>query len=98
MVGLMVMMAKQVVKNLLPTIVAQVGSQCSDQGNGRNQNGDAVNDNIRGDGGAIAYTRWIEKIDLAQDMSGCRDNQKVKYTAGLVVEKAPTWWNSQIHT
>ncbi|GKA70883.1 hypothetical protein Tco_0777022, partial [Tanacetum coccineum] len=32
--------------------------------------------------GAIVYTRWIEKIELVQDMSGCRDNQKVKYTAG----------------
>ncbi|GJT40764.1 hypothetical protein Tco_0940629, partial [Tanacetum coccineum] len=27
----------------------QVGDQGRDQGNGRNQNGDAVNDNIRGD-------------------------------------------------
>ncbi|GJR42057.1 hypothetical protein Tco_0766662 [Tanacetum coccineum] len=73
------------------------------QGNGRNQNGDAVNDNIRGDvskgctykeflacnpkkydgkGGAIVYTRWIEKMESVQDMSGCRDNQKVKYIAG----------------
>ncbi|GJW55651.1 hypothetical protein Tco_0099736 [Tanacetum coccineum] len=40
MVGLMV-------KNLLPTIVAQVGDQGRGQANGRNQNGDAVNDNIR---------------------------------------------------
>ncbi|GJU20649.1 putative reverse transcriptase domain-containing protein [Tanacetum coccineum] len=31
-------------------------------------------------------------------MSGCRDNQKVKYTAGSFVGKALTWWNSQIHT
>ncbi|GJV03664.1 putative reverse transcriptase domain-containing protein, partial [Tanacetum coccineum] len=29
--------------------VAQVGDQGRDQGNGRNQNGDAINDNIRGD-------------------------------------------------
>ncbi|GKE03891.1 hypothetical protein Tco_1395909 [Tanacetum coccineum] len=36
-------------QNSLPTIVAQVGSQGSDQGNSRNQNGDAVNDNIWGD-------------------------------------------------
>ncbi|GKC48184.1 hypothetical protein Tco_1065906 [Tanacetum coccineum] len=36
-------------QNLLPTILAHVGSQGSDQGNGRNQNGDAVNDNIQGD-------------------------------------------------
>nr|GEV01836.1 reverse transcriptase domain-containing protein [Tanacetum cinerariifolium] len=31
-------------------------------------------------------------------MSRCRDNQKVKYTAGLFVSKAPTWWISQIYT
>nr|GEW65664.1 reverse transcriptase domain-containing protein [Tanacetum cinerariifolium] len=35
-----------------------------------------------GKGGAIVYTRWIEKMESVQDMSGCRDNQKVKYTAG----------------
>ncbi|GKA52494.1 hypothetical protein Tco_0745809 [Tanacetum coccineum] len=98
---------------------AQVGDQGRGQGNGRNQNGDAVNDNIRGDiskgctykeflacnpkeydgkGGAIAYTRWIKKIESVQDMSGCRDSQKVKYTAGSFVSKALKWWNSQIHT
>ncbi|GKA43627.1 reverse transcriptase domain-containing protein [Tanacetum coccineum] len=75
---------------------AQVGDQGRGQGNGRNQNGDAVNDNIWGDvsrgctykeflacnpldredgkGGAIVYTRWIEKIESVQDMSGCRDS------------------------
>nr|GFB62146.1 hypothetical protein [Tanacetum cinerariifolium] len=36
-------------QNLLPTIIAQVGDQGRGQGNGRNQNGDAVNDNIQGD-------------------------------------------------
>ncbi|GJU62857.1 putative reverse transcriptase domain-containing protein [Tanacetum coccineum] len=51
-----------------------------------------------GKGGAIVYTRWIEKMELVQDMSGCRDSQKVKYTAGSFVGKALTWWNSQIHT
>ncbi|GKF10579.1 hypothetical protein Tco_0048505, partial [Tanacetum coccineum] len=114
-------------QNLLPTILAQVGNQGINQGNGRNQNGDAVNDNIQGDvrnvivnndrrgctykeflacnpkeydgkGGAIVYTRWIEKMESVQDMSGCGDNQKVKYTAGSFVGKALTWWNSQIHT
>nr|GFA19466.1 hypothetical protein [Tanacetum cinerariifolium] len=29
-------------------------------------------------------------------MSGCSIDQKVKYTAGLFVGKALTWWNSQI--
>ncbi|GKC96694.1 putative reverse transcriptase domain-containing protein [Tanacetum coccineum] len=41
-----------------------------------------------GKGGAIVYTRWIEKMN----------NQKVKHTAGSFVGKALTWWNSQIHT
>ncbi|GJX69605.1 putative reverse transcriptase domain-containing protein [Tanacetum coccineum] len=106
-------------QNLLPTIVAQVGDQGRGQGNGRNQNSDSVDDNIRGDasrgctykefldcnpkeydgkGGAIVYTRWIEKMGSVQDMSGCMDSQKVKYTAGSFVGKALTWWNSQIHT
>ncbi|GJZ99130.1 hypothetical protein Tco_0671681 [Tanacetum coccineum] len=30
-------------------------------------------------GGAIVYTRWIEKMQSVQDMSGCEENQKVKY-------------------
>ncbi|GKB64875.1 hypothetical protein Tco_0921061 [Tanacetum coccineum] len=38
----------QQLQNLLPTILAQVGDQGSNLGNGRNQNGDAVNDNIQG--------------------------------------------------
>ncbi|GJZ17007.1 hypothetical protein Tco_0553130 [Tanacetum coccineum] len=43
-----------------------------------------------GKGGAIVYTCWIEKMESVQDMSGCRDNQKVKYTAGSFVGKALT--------
>ncbi|GJS54649.1 putative reverse transcriptase domain-containing protein [Tanacetum coccineum] len=79
------------------------GNQGSNLGNGRNQNGDAVNNNIQGNeydgkGGAIVYTRWIEKMESVQDMSGCKDNQKVKYIAGSFVGKALTWWNSQIQT
>ncbi|GJX06325.1 reverse transcriptase domain-containing protein [Tanacetum coccineum] len=109
----------QQLQNLLPTIVAQVGDQGRGQGNGRNQNGDAVNDNIRcdvsrgctykeflacnpkeydGKGGVIVYTRWIEKMESVQDMSRCRDSQKVKYIAGLFVGKAITWWNFKIRT
>ncbi|GKE64121.1 hypothetical protein Tco_1518282, partial [Tanacetum coccineum] len=93
----------QQLQNLLPTIVAQVGDQGSGQGNGRNQNGDVINKNIRGGvsrgctykeflacnpkeldgkGCAIVYTCWIEKMESVQDMSVCRDSQKVKYIAG----------------
>ncbi|GKA80733.1 hypothetical protein Tco_0787425 [Tanacetum coccineum] len=49
-----------------------------------------------GKGGAIVYTRWIKKMELVQDMSGCGDNQKVKYTASSFIGKALTWWNSQV--
>ncbi|GJU14080.1 hypothetical protein Tco_1136476 [Tanacetum coccineum] len=82
----------QQLHNLLPTILAQVGNQGRNQGNDRNQNGDAINDNIWDD------VRNIEKMESVQDMSGCRDSQKVKYTAGSFVGKALMWWNSQIHT
>nr|GEU80584.1 hypothetical protein [Tanacetum cinerariifolium] len=43
----------QLLQNLLPTIVAQVGIQGVGQGNGMNQNGDAVNDNIQGNVGNV---------------------------------------------
>ncbi|GKE39956.1 putative reverse transcriptase domain-containing protein [Tanacetum coccineum] len=51
-----------------------------------------------GKGGAVVLTRWIEKMESVQDMSGCSIDQKVKYTTCLFVGKALTWWNSQIRT
>ncbi|GKB36865.1 putative reverse transcriptase domain-containing protein [Tanacetum coccineum] len=51
-----------------------------------------------GKGGVVVLTRWIEKMESVQDMSGCSIDQKVKYTAGSFVGKALTWWNSQIRT
>ncbi|GKF52294.1 hypothetical protein Tco_0148761, partial [Tanacetum coccineum] len=41
-----------------------------------------------GKGGAIAYTRWVEKMETVQDISGCGDNQKVKYSVGLLTDMA----------
>nr|GEV63526.1 hypothetical protein [Tanacetum cinerariifolium] len=35
--------------------------------------------------GAVVLTRWIKKMESVQDMSSCRIDQKVKYTAGLFV-------------
>nr|GEY03277.1 reverse transcriptase domain-containing protein [Tanacetum cinerariifolium] len=49
-------------------------------------------------GGAIALTRWIEKIESVIDNSGCTKNQKVRYAASLFINKALTWWNTQIQT
>ncbi|GJY10222.1 hypothetical protein Tco_0378407 [Tanacetum coccineum] len=49
-------------------------------------------------GGVIVYTHWIEKMESVQDMSGCGENQKVKYTANSFIDKGLTWWNSQVQT
>ncbi|GKB39076.1 putative reverse transcriptase domain-containing protein, partial [Tanacetum coccineum] len=38
-----------------------------------------------GKGGAVVLTRWIEKMENVQEMSGCSVNQKVKYTVGSFV-------------
>ncbi|GJR50773.1 hypothetical protein Tco_1401294 [Tanacetum coccineum] len=51
-----------------------------------------------GKGGAIVYTRWIEKMESVQDMSGCGNNQKVKYTVGSFVGKALTWAGHAAYT
>ncbi|GJR28264.1 putative reverse transcriptase domain-containing protein [Tanacetum coccineum] len=51
-----------------------------------------------GKGGDVVLTRWIEKMESVHDMSGCSNDQKVKYTAGSFVGKALTWWNSHICT
>ncbi|GKB82488.1 hypothetical protein Tco_0949383 [Tanacetum coccineum] len=50
------------------------------------------------------WTGWLvrgtrgREFSIERDMSGCSIDKKVKYTAGLFVGKALTWWNSQIHT
>ncbi|GKB35646.1 putative reverse transcriptase domain-containing protein [Tanacetum coccineum] len=85
----------QQLQNLLPDILAQVGNQ----GNIRNQNGNVVNENeYDGKGGAVVLTRWIEKMESVQDMSGCSVDQKEKYIVGSFVGKALAWRNSQICT
>ncbi|GJR41575.1 hypothetical protein Tco_1309678 [Tanacetum coccineum] len=100
----------QQLQNLLPAILAQVGSR----GYVGNQNGNVVNENVQenignvlvngnrvgcsykeflacnpkeydGKGGAVVLTRWIEKMESMQDMSGCSIDQKMKYTAGSFV-------------
>ncbi|GJW62439.1 reverse transcriptase domain-containing protein [Tanacetum coccineum] len=49
-----------------------------------------------GKGGAVAYICWVDKMEAVQDISGCGDNQKVKYSAGSLTGKALTWWNSEV--
>ncbi|GKA58124.1 putative reverse transcriptase domain-containing protein [Tanacetum coccineum] len=47
-------------------------------------------------GGAISLTRWIEKMESVFDNIGCTANQRVKYVASCFVNKALTWWNTQV--
>ncbi|GJX37643.1 putative reverse transcriptase domain-containing protein [Tanacetum coccineum] len=49
-----------------------------------------------GNGGAVALTRWIEKMESVFDNSGCTANQRVRYAASCFVNKALTWWNTQV--
>ncbi|GKD84998.1 hypothetical protein Tco_1356152 [Tanacetum coccineum] len=51
-----------------------------------------------GKGGEIALTHWIEKMKSVIDNSRCAENQKVKYAASLFINKALTWWNTQVQT
>ncbi|GJR24292.1 reverse transcriptase domain-containing protein [Tanacetum coccineum] len=37
-------------------------------------------------------------MESVQDMSGCGENQKVKYIVGSFNSKALAWWNSQVQT
>nr|GEX76555.1 putative reverse transcriptase domain-containing protein [Tanacetum cinerariifolium] len=100
----------QKLQNLLPTIINQVGNHANNiQGDVRNvimntgRGGCSYTEflacNLKdydGKGGAIVYTRWTNKMETVHDISGCGDNQKVKYTTGSLIGKALTWWNTQI--
>ncbi|GJW23549.1 reverse transcriptase domain-containing protein [Tanacetum coccineum] len=79
--------------NLIPATLAQV----SNRENVGNQNGNVVNENVQENVGNV-LVNGNRKMENVQDMSGCSNDQKVKYTAGLFVGKALTWWNSQIYT
>nr|GEW23155.1 hypothetical protein [Tanacetum cinerariifolium] len=87
--------------------VDELNGQGNDQGLRANGNVEGVNKNVEGVnegvGGASNFSTIIAQqlqnllpVILAQDMSGCSIDQKVKYTAGSFVGKALTWWNSQI--
>nr|GEY46941.1 hypothetical protein [Tanacetum cinerariifolium] len=51
-----------------------------------------------GKGGVVVLTRRIKKMASVQDMSGCSIDQKVKYTAGLLVEFCPNHEMQKLET
>ncbi|GJT39873.1 putative reverse transcriptase domain-containing protein [Tanacetum coccineum] len=69
----------QQLQNLLPTIIAQVGSCSYKEFLACNPK------DFDGKGGAIVYTRWTEKMKSVQDMNRCGDHQKVKYYCQFII-------------
>nr|GEW46068.1 reverse transcriptase domain-containing protein [Tanacetum cinerariifolium] len=49
-----------------------------------------------GNGGVVAVTRWIEKMELVIENSGCAKYQKLKYAASSFINKAVIWWITQV--
>ncbi|GKF41446.1 hypothetical protein Tco_0124788 [Tanacetum coccineum] len=102
----------QQLKTILPQIVTQVTNNVNNAnanggngGNGRNGGNNGCSYKIflacnprdyDGKGGAVALTRWIEKMEYVIENSGCAENQKVKYVASSFINKALTWWNTQV--
>ncbi|GKB25797.1 reverse transcriptase domain-containing protein [Tanacetum coccineum] len=96
----------QQLQNIIPNIVTQVTNNLNNgngNGNGGGNNGCTYKGFVAcgprdfdGTGGAVALTRWIEKMESVIDNSGCLANQTVKYTASSFIGKALTWWNTQV--
>ncbi|GJV55122.1 hypothetical protein Tco_1456127 [Tanacetum coccineum] len=96
----------QQLQNIIPNIVTQVTNNLNNangNGNGGGNNGCTYKGFVAcgprdfdGTGGAVALTRWIEKMESVIDNSGCLANQRVKYAASSFIGKALTWWNTQV--
>ncbi|GJU28734.1 magnesium transporter MRS2-4 [Tanacetum coccineum] len=96
----------QQLQNIIPQIVTQVTTNVNNATGGNGNDGNdgcsyktftACNPKeFDGKGGAVALTRWIEKMESVFDNSGCTANQRVKYAASCFVKKALTWWNTQV--
>nr|GEX52994.1 reverse transcriptase domain-containing protein [Tanacetum cinerariifolium] len=81
----------------LPIKVAEEDDRNANLGNGRN--GCSYKEFVAckpkefdGKGGVVAYIRWVKKMEAVQDISGCGDNQKVKYSTGSL-----TAYTDQFH-
>ncbi|GJZ87502.1 hypothetical protein Tco_0659112 [Tanacetum coccineum] len=93
----------QQLQTILPQIVTQVTNNVNNAnakgGNGGNGGNNGCSyktfmacnpKEYDGKGGAIALTRWIEKMESVFDNSGCDENQRVKFAASSFVNKALT--------
>nr|GFC22917.1 hypothetical protein [Tanacetum cinerariifolium] len=46
----------------------------------------------------VGLTRWIEKMELVFQISGCTVENQVKFATCTLLDPALTWWNSQIRS
>ncbi|GJV29457.1 putative reverse transcriptase domain-containing protein [Tanacetum coccineum] len=54
--------------------------------------------NFKGNEGVVGLTRWIEKMELVFNISGCIIENQVKFATCTLLGAALTWWNGQIRT
>nr|GEU34751.1 hypothetical protein [Tanacetum cinerariifolium] len=54
--------------------------------------------NFKGTEGMVGLTRWIEKMELIFQMSGCAIENQVKFATCTLLDAALTWWISQIRS
>ncbi|GKE62412.1 putative reverse transcriptase domain-containing protein, partial [Tanacetum coccineum] len=54
--------------------------------------------NFKGTEGVVDLTRWIEKIELVFNISGCAIENQVKFATCTLLGAALTWWNGHIRT
>ncbi|GJX48221.1 putative reverse transcriptase domain-containing protein [Tanacetum coccineum] len=90
----------QQLQNIIPNIVSQVTNNLNNgngNGNGGGNNGCTYKGFVAcgprdfdGTGGAVALTRWIEKMESVIDNIRCLANQRVKYAASSFIGKALT--------
>ncbi|GJZ07629.1 reverse transcriptase domain-containing protein, partial [Tanacetum coccineum] len=99
-----------IIAQQLQTILPQIVTQVTNNVNNANANGGNSRNNgcsyktfmacnlkeYDGKGGTITLTGWIEKMESVFDNSGCAKNQRVKFAASSFVNKALTWWNTQV--
>ncbi|GKA04552.1 hypothetical protein Tco_0683672 [Tanacetum coccineum] len=96
----------QQLQNISPQIVTQVTTNVNNAtgGNGNGGNNGCSYKNFTacnpkefdGKGGAVALTCWIEKMESVFDNCSCIVNQRVRYDPSCFVNKALTWWNTQV--
>ncbi|GJU68999.1 hypothetical protein Tco_1255258 [Tanacetum coccineum] len=96
----------QQLQDIIPQIVTQVTAYVNNVNGGNGNGGNNICSyktftacnpkDFDRKGGAIALTRWIEKMESVFDNSGCTTNQRVKYAASCFVNKALTWWKLKV--